>query len=229
MSDTKIKRIPRKLAAEFLARFEILGNVGLGVWHWGLWHESDLISVITFGTPCFGGKRGWISNVAEAHGAKVLQLCRGGTVPGAPRGAPSRAISLATREMRALHGSFLAVAYADETLGEIGTIYQASGAFYTGKTKPKGQANYLIEGEVRSAWQVRRNYGTRDRRLLAQIDPAMQVVPLTPKHRYMFVSAAKTIRRAILRRTAPYVQPYPKRAPANKANEFRYGYVDQQG
>ena len=168
------------MADEFFGRFEILGNVGLGVWHWGLFHFDDLLSVVTYGTPCFGGKRGWVANIAETNNARVLQLCRGGTKPDAETGIPSKAISLSCRSMRDKVGPFVAVAYADEALGEIGTIYQAAGAIYTGMTNPKGQANYTIHGKMLTAWQVRRMYGTRDRQKLRKVDPELKVHPLKP-------------------------------------------------
>ncbi|SEP38355.1 hypothetical protein SAMN05216316_2703 [Nitrosovibrio sp. Nv6] len=209
--ETRIARIPRIDADDFLARFEILGNVGLGVWHWGLHDGDDLISVITFGTTCFGGKRGWIAKVAITNGVRVLQLCRGGTLPDITKGVPSRAISLACKAMRQVYGPFIAVAYADEALGEIGTIYQASGALYTGMTKPKGQANYLIDGKLKSAWQVRRIFGTRDRKCLAKIDPNIKVILLKPKHRYLFVCAHKEVKKRIMNALAEYIRPYPKR------------------
>jgi hypothetical protein len=210
--ETRIQRIARTEADDFLARFEILGNVGLGVWHWGLHYEDDLLSVITFGTTCFGGQRGWIAKMATTNGVRVLQLCRGGTVPDVAKGLPSRAISLACKAMQGVHGPFIAVAYADETLGEIGTIYQASGAIYTGLTRPKGQANYVINGKFKSAWQIRRTYGTRDRKSLAQIDPNVSVILLKPKHRYLFVCAPKWIKKRITAELLEYVQPYPKRS-----------------
>ena len=218
ISETRITRITRKLADDFLAGFEILGNVGLGVWHWGLWHKEDLLSVTTFGTTCFGGQRGWIAKTAQANGFRVFQLCRGGTLPNAPRGTPSRAISLATRAMRELHGPFVAVAYADEALGEIGTIYQASGSIYTGKTNPKGQANYMIKGQLKSAWQIRRTYGTRDRKRLAKVDPHVRVITLTPKHRYLFVCAAKLEKKKIVSNIAAYLRPYPKRVQRSQSS-----------
>lgn len=211
LSETRIARIARNEADNFLLRFEILGNVGLGVWHWGLWHQEVLLSVITFGTTCFGGQRGWIANTAQMNGVRLFQLCRGGTLPTAPRGSPSRAISLASKAMRELYGPFIAVAYANEALGEIGTIYQASGALYTGITKPKGQANYIIQDKIQSAWQVRRTYGTRDRTRLATLDPNMKVLPLAPKHRYIFVIAPKLLKKRIIFAIKEHVQPYPHR------------------
>lgn len=223
--ETHIARISRRDADDFLARFEILGNVGLGVWHWGLLHRKELVSVITFGTPCFGGRRGWIARAGDTYGARVFQLCRGGTLPNAPKGAPSRAISLASKAMRELHGPFIAVAYADETLGEIGTIYQASGALYTGMTKPKGQANYMIYNKLMSAWSVRRNFGTRDKGRLAQFDPNVKVILLKPKHRYLFVSAPKQLKKRIVNALEAYVFPYPKRNAATAEFEFSPNYV----
>lgn len=212
LTEARIERIARTEAEDFLARFEILGNVGMGVWHWGLLHQQYLLSVVTFGTTCFGGQRGWIANTAKSNGLRVFQLCRGGTLLDAPIGVPSKAISLACRAMRKLHGQFVAVAYADEELGEIGTIYQASGALYTGMTNPKGQANYFINGKLQSAWQVRRTYGTRDRKRLAKIDPNVKVILLNPKHRYLFVSAPKLAKKRITNAIAKYVRPYPKRS-----------------
>ena len=222
---TRIAPISRAQAEDFLARFEILGNVGLGVWHWGLLFEHRLLSVITFGTTCFGGRRGWIARVGNAFDMRVLQLCRGGTLPGTRKGVPSRAISLACHAMRELYGPFIAVAYADETLGEIGTIYQASGALYTGVTRPKGQANYIIEGKQRSAWQVRRMYGTRDRKRLREIDPSVEVLLLKPKHRYLLIGAGKPQRERILSAIAGCIRPYPKRSQSKACIEFRYGHA----
>ena len=211
VSETRIARIARSEANDFLARFEILGNVGLGVWHWGLWYEQDLLSVISFGTTCFGGRRGWIAKSANTNGVRLFQLCRGGTLPDAPKRIPSRAISLASRAMRELHGPFITVAYADEALGEIGTIYQACGALYTGMTNPKGQANYIINDKLKSAWQVRRTYGTRDKKRLAKIDPNLKVILLKPKHRYLFVFAPRLAKKRIIDSVAKYVQAYPRR------------------
>lgn len=222
LTEARIERIARSEAEDFLARFEILGNVGLGVWHWGLRHEQVLLSVITFGTTCFGGQRGWIAKIAKSSGLRVFQLCRGGTLPDAPIGMPSRAISLACRAMRELHGPFVAVAYADENLGEIGTIYQAFSALYTGMTNPKGQANYIVNGKLKSAWQVRQMYGTRDRKRLAKIDPNVEVIPLKPKHRYLIVCAPKLMKKRITNAASRYIRPYPKRSEKRSHSILSY-------
>ena len=199
------------VASQFMSEFEVLGNVGLGVWHWGLYYRNELLSVVTFGTPCFGGKRGQLACIANNNGARIIQLCRGGTVPTARTGVPSKSISMANRAMREKLGPYLAVAYADEALGEIGTIYQAAGAIYTGVTNPKGQANYLIHGKIRTAWQVRRLYGTRDRRKLLMIDPNLEVHALLPKHRYVFVSAPKRMKRRLINAMESMSEPFPQR------------------
>lgn len=208
---TNVRRVKRVIANDFFAKFEILGDVGLGVWHWGLYLDEKLLSVVSFGMSSFGGKRGWIAELAGSHGIDVLQLCRGGTIPTAPKGTPSRAISRSTAAMRENRGPFIAVAYSDESLGEIGTIYQACGAFYCGMTNPKGQANYRINGRTLSAWTVRKKYGTRDRTRLAEIDPKLEVILLKPKHQYILVSAPKMMRRKIVAVISDRVMPYPKR------------------
>ena len=228
LTEARLARITRSEAEDFLARFEILGNVGLGVWHWGLWCQRDLLSVITFGTTCFGGQRGWIARTAKSNGVRVLQLCRGGTLLDAPKGAPSKAVALSFRAMRDLNGPFVAVAYANEALGEIGTIYQASGGLYTGMTNPKGQANYIIDGKLKSAWQIRKTYGTRDRKRLAEFDPNVKVILLKPKHRYVFVCAPKAMKKRITNAIAKYVLPYPKRIRANPFSPLSPNHADRQ-
>lgn len=194
-----------------MRRHELLGNVGLGVWHFGLFLDQDLSSVVSLGTACFSHTRGRIAQVAMRHNCRIVQICRGATIAGAPVGAPSHLIAFATREMWIRHGPMLVVAYADPSLGEVGTIYQACNAIYTGLTDPKGQANYVIHGRRMSAWQVRKQHGTRDRTKLVMVDPRFEILPLIPKHRYVIVAAPPLLRRSIRRVLLSLALPYPKR------------------
>lgn len=218
LSSTVIRSVSRSTANRFLSEFEILGDVGLGVWHWGLFSGEDLISVISIGVPCFGGRRGWLADLGASRGICIRQLARGGTVPDAPVGTGSRAISLALRSHREVYGSFIAVAYADESLGEVGTIYQASGAVYTGMTEPKGQANYVLGGKRLSGWVVRKQFGTRCRKRLMEIDPSLQVLPLKRKHRYVFIGAPRLEKRRVVERLSRWIRPYPRREVVSSAD-----------
>jgi len=207
-----VSQIGADTANEFIEDYEHLGNIGLGVWHFGLFHSGSLVSVVSFGVPCFASGRGQLGTVAEECNARIFQLCRGATVFHAPKNSGSRAISLALRAMYQMHGQCLVVAYADTHFSEVGTIYQACNAVYTGKTNPKGQADYIIHGRRVSGWVVRKRYGTRCRKALRKIDRDMEILPLRRKFRYVLVAGPSRFRRHCYNRLEPLRQPYPKRS-----------------
>src|ERR1700749_3129244 len=107
-------RLDRQDAENFLRRYDHLGNVGLGVWHWGVISKENLVGVVSYGVPCFARSRGWLGGLAIKHRLSLLQLCRGATIDQASHCAPSRLISLANEVMQELHGPLLFVAYANE-------------------------------------------------------------------------------------------------------------------
>jgi hypothetical protein len=199
-------------ANKYVAKYEHLGNVGLGVWHWGLFIDGILASMISFGAPCFAVCRSFLGDVSQRCGAKVVQLCRGATIPWAPKNTPSRTICLGLRAISKKIGPAFVVAYADPYFHEVGTIYQASNAIYIGETNPKGQADYTINGETISGWVVRKRYGTRCRTKLKQIDANMRVLPLEKKFRYILLAGSWKFRKEARRLLEPYKVPYPKRA-----------------
>ena len=194
-----------------MERYEHLGNVGLGVWHLGMVLDDDLVSVLSFGVPCFATSRASLGLLAAQRHLRLVQLCRGGTRSHAPRNAASRAIALGLRCIRERCGDSLVVAYADPRFGELGTIYQACNAVHTGWTKPKGQAEYIVDGRRMSAWAVRRRYGTRSREKLAALGLDVEVLLLPPKLRYVMVAAGPRRRRSVLRDLESLKLPYPKR------------------
>jgi len=211
LRNSYIVELNSKMANSFMAKYEHLGNVGLGVWHWGLLIDGILASVLSFGVPCFAVGRSFLGDVAGKCEARVIQLCRGATPPWAPRNTPSRTICLALRAISKKIGPALVVAYADVHFNEIGTIYQASNAIYIGKTDPKGQADYIINGEILSGWVVRKRYGTRCRVKLRQIDGNLRILPLRKKFRYVLLAGSWKFRKEARRLLEPYKTPYLRR------------------
>lgn len=66
-----------------------------------------------------------------------------------------------------------------------------------------------------SGWSVFKRYKTRDRTKLTLIDPNLQVIPLNPKMRYLYVSAPKREKRKLLEQINLFKKPYPKRETDN--------------
>jgi hypothetical protein len=108
-------------------------------------------------------------------------------------------------------GSCLVVAYADRLFNEMGTIYQACNALYTGQTDPKDQANYIVEGRWMSGWSVRKKYGSRSMEILKRVDENVVKIPLNAKYRYVFVQAPPRKKQMVIRALSPFAAPYPKR------------------
>lgn len=198
-------------AADFYSKYEHLGNPGRGVYHWGAFQEDTMVGAVSFGSACFALHRGIFSELSGRHQLRVYQLTRGGTAPFAPRFTGSWLVSQGLRNLRQLRGDSIVVAYSDRHFGEIGTIYQAANFVYLGKTDPKGQSDYVINGQDMSGWKVRRKFGTRDMSKLQLIDPAMIRIPLQPKFRYLFPATRKSIKRRILADIAHLIRPYPTR------------------
>jgi hypothetical protein len=205
-------KISRDSAANFMRNYEHLGNVGLGVWHWGLIYEDSIIGVVSYGNTCFSKNRGWISQLASELDCKIIQLCRGGCSFEAPKGTATHLISLANKAMYKHMGPLIIVAYADTHYREIGTIYQASNACYTGQTNPKNQGNYIINGKKLSGWTVRKLYGTRTISRLREYDQSVIFIPLNSKHRYIMIAASPRTKKRFRKLITSHIRTYPKRA-----------------
>lgn len=210
----KIARTTRKIATDFYSKYEHLGNVGQGVWHYALINNCDeVLGVESFGHLGFRPSQSAIFRDLM-QGFPTLgfyQLCRGACVSSRRHCFSSYALARAIRQFRMDIGPCVIVAYADESFCEIGTIYQACNALYLGLTNPKGQSNYSIRGTVYSAWSVRRRYGTRNIERLRKIEPTVRRITLQPKHRYAIIATPRGVKRRLSRELAPYCLPYPKR------------------
>lgn len=209
--------LDKRTADDFYGEHEHLGNCGLGVWHFGLERNNNLISVVSYGTTCFSKNRGYLGKIAHKEKLKIIQLCRGGTIRGIDNHIPTKIISLSLKEIRKNVGDSIVVAYSDTTWNEIGTIYQASNFHYLGLTDPGGQANYIIHGKMMSGWLVRKKYGTRNIEILRKIDQNISRIPLNQKHRYLFINTGRIKRKFVTRNIQDKFADYPKR------NELKVG------
>jgi len=218
-----LKRISKCTAHNFYKNYEHLGNCGLGVWHYGLYNDDKLISVVSYGTANYNTNRSNLSIVAKMHNLKTIQLTRGGTMFDAPKNIPSMIIKMSLKCLRKEFGDSIIIAYSDTYWNEIGTIYQASNFLYLGHTNPKGQSNYIINGHKMTGWTVRKKYGTRDIAYLKTVAASVIRIPLTPKHKYLYINSSRTVKKYITKEISPTIKGYPKRSDYNvgSMNEIR--------
>lgn len=209
--DLSCRRIDFNAASRFYDNYEHLGDPGRGVYHWGAFSSNLLVAAVSIGTTGFSLTGNMYADLAETYDLNVYQLTRGGTSPAAPKNTGSWIVSRSLKGLRLLKGDSIVVAYSDPKYNEVGTIYQASNFLYLGKTDPKGQSNYVINGEWMSGWQVRKEYGTRCMDSLQKECDQVDRLPLRPKFRYMYVTSRPRIKQSVESDVEHLVEPYPKR------------------
>jgi hypothetical protein len=208
-SDAIISRIEFAEAREFIVQYEWLGNVGSAKYCYGLWLGCRLAAVVCYSTPSAANAFRSLLGPKTAKG--MFQLCRGASSWWAPSWAPSKLIASSLRHMASTRGAVGVVAYADPEAGEVGTVYQASNAYYLGLTQSRGPGKYIIGGITYHARAVQKRFGCAAHQYLVEIDPAYRRIQRTKKHRYLFLLARGRARREMLEKVQAMVKPYPKR------------------
>jgi hypothetical protein len=154
-----VREIAREEANPLILQYEYLGNVGSARRFYGLFAGPHLACLVAFGSTA--GTKVAESVCGKEHASKVIELVRGCRTPWAHKHSASKLIAEACKLLARDHGKNIVIAYADPAGGEIGTIYSAVNAYYTGMTN--GTEKYKTpDSRVRDARQV---HGlTRDRR-----------------------------------------------------------------
>jgi hypothetical protein len=165
----------------------------------GAWETGAFVGAVIFG-------RGASSEIGSPFGLNQSEVCELVRVALGPHMAPtSHVISIAVRLLRRLcPGLRLIVSYADPEHGHIGTLYQACGWFYIGRTNRESLIR--LNGRLLHPRTVASRYRTRSIDWLRQHVAADAAhVRTLPKFRYALPFDA-AMREQLARR----VQPYPK-------------------
>ena len=171
----------------------------------GVYRDSRLIGVVTYGTPASSPLRNGVCGKIWAD--KVLELNRL-----CCENSKNIASLLVGRSLRLLPKPSIIVSYADTAQGHVGYVYQATNFIYTGlsakRTDWKIKGSEHLHGATiadqsrgklnRSQW-MREKYGS---------DFYLEDRPR--KHRYIFAVGTKKQRAAIIQALKYPVKPYPK-------------------
>jgi hypothetical protein len=221
-----IEPIGQAEAAEFIRRYEWLGNVGHPLARYCARNEAgEVAAVALFGRAhvqaaglCRAVNPKSLSADDRAYLATVVCLERGACAHWAHRHTASwflpQALAMASKD----HGWKIFYAYSDPTAGEVGTIYQACGWHYIGV----GPGRDLKAGKPKPRWQFRQNgdpwvsdrafyrrtgLSVEDAR--AGVD-GWQMREVPAKGKYVTFIGDKRERRELLRSLRYSVLPYPK-------------------
>ncbi|MEY4940406.1 MAG: Microbacterium phage Appa [Verrucomicrobiota bacterium] len=169
----------------------------------GVWESSRFIGCVLF-------SRGANKNLGKPYGLKDIETCELTRVALDQHVTPaSRIVAIAVSLLRKKEiGLRLCVSFADENQGHIGTLYQAGGWVFSGKSK--STPKYITkDGEELHQRQVsvsgfKPQFGTV-RKVPTPSDCI--VVPQLDKWRYLMPLDAE-----MRKRIMPLAKPYPKRA-----------------
>lgn len=130
----RVRKVSRKMAERIILKYEWLGTMGNSGLHYGIFFDDYCAGVCCVALNGSGTAGNTVHLQFGLRRSDVATLVRGACVHWAPTGANSKLVAwtckLLSRDSRAK----LIGAYSDSDAGEVGTIYQACGWVYVGKT-----------------------------------------------------------------------------------------------
>jgi len=173
----------------------------------GLYNDSELIGIVTYGTPPSSSLKKGIAG--EKYAGIVLELNRLVISETAPKNSASRLIG---KSLKLLPNPSIVVSYADTEHGHIGYVYQATNFIYTGLSAKR--TNWSLEGcEGLHSFTIADKSRGRENRAQYMRETYGEKFTLTPrsrKHRYVYIVADKKTRSKILESLRYEIKPYPK-------------------
>lgn len=131
-----VKRISSKIAKQYIAEHHYSHGSSNGPSPcYGLFDEKNLIGVLMFATPCSENVRSSI--FGKEHKSHVIELHRLHILDVTPKNTESWFIAKCFSLLKVDRPDIWAIiSFSDETEGHRGTIYQATNAFFIGRTPP---------------------------------------------------------------------------------------------
>lgn len=185
----EVKQIKYEDCLPFILQIHYARRIPSIQYAYGLFLDDTLIGVVTYGQPASASLCKGVAGEEYRH--QVLELNR--LVLSNDEHGKNFASMLVGRSLRLLPQGYFIVSYADwEGWGHTGYIYQATNWMYTGMTKSRtdkyssaGHSRHYAEGETRRQYR-------------------------TSKHRYVFITGGKIIKKRLKKLLRYPILPYPK-------------------
>lgn len=171
------------------------------MYSFGLYKESELVGVATYGIPaspslCMG-------ICGEEYAEKVLELNRVCLL----ENNHNEASFLVANSIKLLPKPTIVVSYADTSKGHVGYVYQATNFIYTGLSA--NRIDWTIKGQEHkhaktisdglTLEEIKRLHGDN-----------FYYIERSRKHRYIYFHGSKTDKRIMLSKLKYEIEPYPK-------------------
>ena len=166
----------------------------------GLFKDNNIHGVICYGTPSSASLRKGIAGLENTH--NVIELTRLWVSDDVPKNGESYLIGNTLK----LCGKEIVVSYADTEQNHVGIVYQATNWLYSGLSAKR--TNWTIQGLDKHCQTIADKYTSKQVREL--YGDRFSLVQRSRKHRYIYINANKTRRKALLAQLKYQLQPYPK-------------------
>lgn len=205
-----VRPVSRRLAESIILKYEWLGTMAQTSLHFGIFFGDYCAGVTCAGPCCTGGSPHTLYKLTPHE---FIVLARGACVHWAPSGTNSKLVSWTVKLLRQQRVGKLLAAYADSDAGEIGTIYQACGWHYVGRSSATLKQWVAPNGRVYDTMKprdfARQRGGTRMQWVAAMRKAGWREQGTNSKHRYVQILDLSDT--ALVDRVTRMRQPYPKR------------------
>lgn len=201
-----VTKIESKHTYDFLLNIHYAKRIPSISYAFGLFDDDYLVGVITYGTPSSSTLRVGIAGEDNAY--RVLELNRL-CLKDNKRNEASILISKSILLLP--HGSII-VSYADSSQNHIGTVYKATNFIYTGLSAKR--TDYKIKGLEHLHSQTLidkfRNCPNRTKAMREYYGDRFYVVDRPRKHRYIYITGSKTMKKKLKAQLRYKIEEYPK-------------------
>ena len=200
--DYEIKQISYREAMEVVVREHYLHRRAPCSVAFGLYRSNSdkLCGVVVYGTPSSATLRKGIAG--EMYASDVAELTRLWCASDVPKNGESFLIGNTVRKC----GKPIVVSFADASQGHVGYVYQATNWIYTGLSAKR--TNWTVDGIDLHSQTIADKYTAAD--LKEKFGERFTLQPRPRKHRYLFINAKSSERKAIMKAIKYPVLPYPK-------------------
>ena len=201
LQSIQVRPVSVKIAKEIIVSNHYLHTMPGGTkLAFGIFSGDRLMGAATLGVGPFNAHR----LVSGATHGDCLCLTRLWLDDGLPKNSESRVLAVVLRSLVRNTKLKFVVTYADPSAGHLGTIYQAGGWLYTGRSEPS--VLYGIgDGVLRNSRTLGHAYGTRSSRYFSEHGVELKGLRQEAKHRYLYF-----LDKAWSDKLNVPVQPYPK-------------------
>jgi len=201
-----VKQITRNECEPFILGIHYAKRWPSITWAFGLFKNSNLVGVVTYGTPASASlRKGVCGELFSDDVLELNRLClRDNT--------PNQASFLVGRSLKMLPERKIIISFADTDQGHIGYVYQATNFIYCGLSAKR--TDWKLKGKEHLHGQTVadefRGQPDRAKLMRNKYGDDFYLAPRSRKHRYIYFTGTPRDRKELRQVLRYQVEDYPK-------------------